>query len=152
MSAEAPADFDSTRGFSSNLTYSGREPPKGKSCRILGWTPVKLPEGQDYTRIAEPIPLEIQQRDQEILEYLSTDLEQPLASYSQRTWLDNRLAARPAHSPHARLPAFCSLHTSREQVVQTGRTSHQRHCPQTCPPGCSFSGIISRKDEFRAIE
>jgi hypothetical protein len=34
----------------------------------------------DYTRMAEPILLEIQQREQEILEYLSSDLEQPLAS------------------------------------------------------------------------
>jgi hypothetical protein len=34
----------------------------------------------DYARMAEPILLEIQQRDQEILEYLSRDLEQSLAS------------------------------------------------------------------------
>ena len=34
----------------------------------------------DYTRMAEPILLEIQQREQEILDYLSRDLEQPLAS------------------------------------------------------------------------
>ena len=34
---------------------------------------------QDYSRMAEPILLEIQQREQEILEYLS-DLEQPIAS------------------------------------------------------------------------
>ncbi len=34
---------------------------------------------QDYTRMAEPILLEIQQREQEILEYLSRDLEQPIA-------------------------------------------------------------------------
>jgi hypothetical protein len=30
--------------------------------------------------MAEPILLELQQREQEILEYLSRDLEQPLAS------------------------------------------------------------------------
>jgi hypothetical protein len=35
---------------------------------------------QDYTRMAEPILLEIQQREQEILEYLSSDLGQPIAS------------------------------------------------------------------------
>jgi hypothetical protein len=35
---------------------------------------------QDYARMAEPILLEIQQREQEILEYLSRDLEQPIAS------------------------------------------------------------------------
>ena len=33
----------------------------------------------DYARMAEPILLEIQQRDLEILEYLSADLEQSLA-------------------------------------------------------------------------
>ncbi|MGA3074325.1 MAG: hypothetical protein ABSG56_11595 [Bryobacteraceae bacterium] len=31
---------------------------------------------QDYARLAEPILLEIQAREQEILEYLSRDLEQ----------------------------------------------------------------------------
>jgi hypothetical protein len=35
---------------------------------------------QDYARMAEPILLEIQQRDQEILEYLSRELGQPIAS------------------------------------------------------------------------
>jgi hypothetical protein len=35
---------------------------------------------QDYARMAEPILLEVQQREDEILEYLSGDLEQPLAS------------------------------------------------------------------------
>ncbi len=40
----------------------------------------KVHPRQDYTRIAEPILLEIQQREQEILEYLSRDLEQPIAS------------------------------------------------------------------------
>ena len=40
----------------------------------------KVHSQQDYTRMAEPIRLEIQQREQEILEYLSSDLEQPVAS------------------------------------------------------------------------
>jgi hypothetical protein len=40
----------------------------------------KVHSQQDYTRMAEPILLEIQQREQEILEYLSSDLEQPIAS------------------------------------------------------------------------
>jgi len=40
----------------------------------------KVHPRQDYTRMAEPILLEIQQREQEILEYLSRDLEQPIAS------------------------------------------------------------------------
>jgi hypothetical protein len=35
---------------------------------------------QDYARMAEPILLEIQQREREIFEYLSGDLEQPVAS------------------------------------------------------------------------
>ena len=35
---------------------------------------------QDYARMAQPILLEVQQREQEILEYLSRDLEQPIAS------------------------------------------------------------------------
>jgi hypothetical protein len=35
---------------------------------------------QDYLRLAEPILLEIQQREQEIFEYLSSDLEQQIAS------------------------------------------------------------------------
>jgi hypothetical protein len=34
----------------------------------------------DYTRMAEPILLEIQQREQEILEFFSTELVQPIAS------------------------------------------------------------------------
>jgi len=34
---------------------------------------------QDYARMAEPILLEVQQREQEILEYLSGALEPPLA-------------------------------------------------------------------------
>ena len=40
----------------------------------------KVHSRQDYTRMAEPILLEVQQREQEIVEYLSGDLEQPLAS------------------------------------------------------------------------
>lgn len=40
----------------------------------------KVHSPRDYTRMAEPILLEIQQREQEILEYLSKDLEQPIAS------------------------------------------------------------------------
>ena len=40
----------------------------------------KVHSQQDYTRMAEPILLEIQQREQEILEYLSSDMEQAIAS------------------------------------------------------------------------
>lgn len=40
----------------------------------------KVHSRQDYARMAEPILLEVQQREQEILEYLTRDLEQPLAS------------------------------------------------------------------------
>jgi hypothetical protein len=40
----------------------------------------KVHSRQDYARMAEPILLEVQQREQEILEYLSSALEQPLAS------------------------------------------------------------------------
>ncbi len=40
----------------------------------------KVHSQRDYTRMAEPILLEIQQREQEILEYLSRDLEQAIAS------------------------------------------------------------------------
>jgi hypothetical protein len=39
----------------------------------------KVRSRQDYTRMAEPILLEVQQREQEIFEYLSSDLEQPVA-------------------------------------------------------------------------
>jgi hypothetical protein len=35
---------------------------------------------QDYLRLADPILLEIQQREQEIFEYLSSDPEQQIAS------------------------------------------------------------------------
>jgi hypothetical protein len=40
----------------------------------------KVHSPQDYARMAEPILLEVQQREQEILEYLSTAPEQPVAS------------------------------------------------------------------------
>ena len=39
----------------------------------------KVHSQHDYTRLAAPILLEIQQREQEILEYLSRDLEQTIA-------------------------------------------------------------------------
>ncbi len=35
---------------------------------------------RDYVRFSEPILLELQQRQQEILEYLTSGIEQPLAS------------------------------------------------------------------------
>ena len=40
----------------------------------------KVHSRQDYARMAEPILLEVQQREQEILDYLSTAPEQPVAS------------------------------------------------------------------------
>jgi len=40
----------------------------------------KVHPAKDYLRLSEPILLEVQQREQEILEYLSGSLEQPLAS------------------------------------------------------------------------
>jgi len=40
----------------------------------------KVHSPQDYARMAEPVLLEIQQREQEILEYLSRDLEPPIAN------------------------------------------------------------------------
>ena len=40
----------------------------------------KTHSAKDYLRLSEPILLEVQQREQEILEYLSGSLEQPLAS------------------------------------------------------------------------
>ena len=40
----------------------------------------KIHSQRDYARMSEPILLEVQQREQEILEYLSGDLEQPVAS------------------------------------------------------------------------
>jgi hypothetical protein len=38
----------------------------------------KVHSRQDYARMSEPILLEVQQREQEIFEYLSSDLEQPV--------------------------------------------------------------------------
>jgi hypothetical protein len=40
----------------------------------------KVHSRRDYTRMAEPILLEIQQREQEIREFFSRELEQPVAS------------------------------------------------------------------------
>jgi hypothetical protein len=40
----------------------------------------KVHSPADYLRLAEPILLEVQQREQEILEYLSSGIEQPIAS------------------------------------------------------------------------
>jgi hypothetical protein len=40
----------------------------------------KVHSQADYSRLAEPILLEVQQRQQEILECLSRDLEQSMAS------------------------------------------------------------------------
>ena len=40
----------------------------------------KVHSPQDYARMAAPILLEVQQREQDILEYLSGYLEQPVAS------------------------------------------------------------------------
>jgi hypothetical protein len=38
----------------------------------------KVHSRQDYARMSEPILLEVQQREQEILEYLTSDLDQPV--------------------------------------------------------------------------
>jgi hypothetical protein len=40
----------------------------------------KVHSSQDYARMAEPILLEIQQREQEIPEFFSREIEQPMAS------------------------------------------------------------------------
>ena len=40
----------------------------------------KVHSRRDYTQMAEPILLEIQQREQEIREFFSRELEQPVAS------------------------------------------------------------------------
>ncbi len=40
----------------------------------------KVHSARDYARLSEPILLELQQREQEILNYLSPVIEQPLAS------------------------------------------------------------------------
>jgi hypothetical protein len=39
----------------------------------------KVHSRQDYARMAELILLEVQQREQDILQYLTRDLEQPVA-------------------------------------------------------------------------
>lgn len=39
----------------------------------------KVHSRQDYARVAEPTLLKVRQREQEILEYLSRDVEQPVA-------------------------------------------------------------------------
>ena len=39
----------------------------------------KVHSRQDYARMSEPILLEVQQREQDILEYLSSDLAQPIS-------------------------------------------------------------------------
>jgi hypothetical protein len=40
----------------------------------------KTHSGRDYARLSEPILLELQQREQDVLEYLTSDITQPLAS------------------------------------------------------------------------
>ena len=40
----------------------------------------KVHSRRDYARMAEPILLEVQQREQQIFEYLTADPEQPVAS------------------------------------------------------------------------
>jgi len=40
----------------------------------------KVHSRQDYARMAAPILPEVQQREQEMVEYLSGDLEQPIAN------------------------------------------------------------------------
>ena len=40
----------------------------------------KVHSPQDYIRMGEPILLGVQQREQEILEYLTGELEQPVAN------------------------------------------------------------------------
>jgi hypothetical protein len=40
----------------------------------------RVHSARDYARLAEPILLEMQQREQDIREYLAIGLEQPLAS------------------------------------------------------------------------
>jgi hypothetical protein len=38
----------------------------------------KIHSRQDYTRMAEPILIEIQQREQEVIEFSARELEQPV--------------------------------------------------------------------------
>jgi len=40
----------------------------------------KTRSGRDYARLSEPILLELQRREQEILEYLTSDIEQPVVA------------------------------------------------------------------------
>ena len=40
----------------------------------------KVHSRRDYARLMEPILIEVQRREQPILEYLSSDMEQPVAS------------------------------------------------------------------------
>jgi hypothetical protein len=47
--------------------------------RVL-MTARRVHSGRDYARLVEPVLLEIQQREQEILAYLSSEVEQPIAS------------------------------------------------------------------------
>jgi len=44
----------------------------------------KVHSRQDYTRMAEPILLEVQQREQDIIEYLSGGLEESLHVVSRK--------------------------------------------------------------------
>ncbi len=45
---------------------------------LLGARKVHSPD--DYLRMADPVLLEIQQREQQILEYLTSEVQQPVAS------------------------------------------------------------------------
>jgi hypothetical protein len=40
----------------------------------------KVHSRRDYARMSEPILLEVQQREQEIVEYLTSDTEQPVTA------------------------------------------------------------------------
>ena len=42
---------------------------------------------RDYARMSEPILLELRQREQEILEYPTRDIEQPVANRDLHAWL-----------------------------------------------------------------
>ena len=52
----------------------------GNNLRSILLKSRRVHSGHDYARMAEPILLELQEREREILEYLSRDLEQPAAS------------------------------------------------------------------------
>jgi hypothetical protein len=86
-------EFAATNGKLRRPTCPGLGLPSGANRSIYGSKPFRLREAlenllearkvhsrQDYARMAEPILLEVQQREQEILEYLSRDLGQPIAS------------------------------------------------------------------------